>query len=39
MRAELFATLADWSPANLDRVEEAWRSYDAAAAAAPVRRP
>jgi DNA-binding HxlR family transcriptional regulator len=37
----LFAVLADWSQANLERVEEARRAYDAPDATGPVtgRRP
>lgn len=34
----LFAVLADWSQANLDRVEDARRAYDTADPPGPVRR-
>ncbi|WP_329136815.1 helix-turn-helix transcriptional regulator [Streptomyces sp. NBC_01476] len=36
--APLFAVLANWSQANLSRVEEARRSYDAIGTSAPGRR-
>ncbi|MCM3922930.1 helix-turn-helix transcriptional regulator [Frankia sp. AiPs1] len=36
--APLFATLADWSQANLDRVEQARQSFDAARQNQPGRR-
>jgi len=34
----LFAVLAHWSDANLDRVEDARRAYDAADSPGPIRR-